>query len=113
VLDGGKIDSPAKGVHGTRDEDDTRSLARQFGHNELLCKQFGEEERANVVRPYLVLQPVDGELEGADAGGSIVDENRETVIRSELSVRIGIKSSMDRLRAGVNLRSGLANAGER
>jgi hypothetical protein len=40
-----------------------------------------------VVCPYLDVQPVDGELEGADAGRSIVDENRETVIQSELSVR--------------------------
>jgi hypothetical protein len=40
-----------------------------------------------VVCPYLAVQPVDGELEGADAGRSIVDENRETIIQSELSVR--------------------------
>jgi hypothetical protein len=64
-------------VGAAREKNYSRCVARRRGCEEFLCKQFCEQEWADVVGCNLVLQTVNSELEGSDGSSSVVDENLE------------------------------------
>lgn len=109
----GEVHSLTEAVYAARDDDDAWRVVRgrraqQRGHEE-----FGEEERADVVRGDLALDPVLGERERADGRGGVVDEDLCSASRKAQFESGWEEAHMQRLRVRVHRRGGGAHAGER
>lgn len=94
------------------DVNDSRGMRRGVGGEDLGKDEGGEKEWTEVVCGELLLESIGGELESADRGRGIIDENLQTVGLRFFELKHG-KPHVDLLRIRVDLRRSCANSFQR
>jgi hypothetical protein len=111
VLNCVEVDAGAVCMRRARDEDYSRGEAGRRRRQKFGCEKFREEEWSDVVGTHLALQSVNGEFKGSDGRGCVVDKDLERRGKSPFDTESTL-SYMYRLRVGVDLCSGFADASE-
>jgi hypothetical protein len=73
ISERGKVHPRPERMPQRRNEYDARDVSGRARCEQLRQEELGEEERPEVARRHLVLQPVDGELKGPNGGSGVVD----------------------------------------
>lgn len=112
MLNSVEVDARAVCMRGARDEDYSRGEAGRRRRQQFGCEKFREEEWSDVVGAHLALQSVNGEFEGPDGRGCVVDKDLKRRGVNRRSIQKSTFTYMYRLRVGVDLCSGFADASE-